>query len=210
MLHFIFGDIIHNEVHYRDEKTSSGFLKYERANVRWFLSIDANHLPDNAVHGEKSTYRSIDVEGEELELHIGADESNKYAYEVLLRLKQGGAIEVSAGFGEAFLRDGNQPIILIAGGTGFSFTYSILKQALFQNPEADSEMPLWLLILIVELSFLCFCVTSCVFCETIVKQKMYRDANRVVNIKWASIQFFSISFRKTTQPDAYIHVKSLR
>ncbi|MFH4268500.1 Gfo/Idh/MocA family oxidoreductase, partial [Acinetobacter baumannii] len=59
MLHFIFGKIVKNEVHYRDEKTASGYLEYERARVRWFLSIDANNLPENAVQGEKLTYRSI-------------------------------------------------------------------------------------------------------------------------------------------------------
>lgn len=45
MLHFIFGKIVKNEVHFRDEKTASGYLEYERARVRWFLSIDANNLP---------------------------------------------------------------------------------------------------------------------------------------------------------------------
>ncbi|MGK0445883.1 MAG: UDP-N-acetyl-2-amino-2-deoxyglucuronate dehydrogenase [Bermanella sp.] len=84
MLHFIFGDIKHNEVHYRDEKTSSGFLQYERANVRWFLSIDANHLPENAVQGEKLTYRSIDVEGEELEFSGGFTDLHTQSYERIL------------------------------------------------------------------------------------------------------------------------------
>jgi UDP-N-acetyl-2-amino-2-deoxyglucuronate dehydrogenase len=84
MLHFIFGDIKHNEVHYRDAKTSSGYLQYERANVRWFLSIDANHLPENAIQGEKLTYRSIDVEGEELEFSGGFTDLHTQSYERIL------------------------------------------------------------------------------------------------------------------------------
>ena len=52
MLHFIFGDIRQNEVHFRDRKTASGYLEYDKARVKWFLSIDANHL-ENAVNGEK-------------------------------------------------------------------------------------------------------------------------------------------------------------
>lgn len=84
MLHFIFGDIVHNEVHYRDEKTSSGFLKYQRANVRWFLSIDAQHLPENAVQGEKLTYRSIDIEGEELEFSGGFTDLHTQSYQRIL------------------------------------------------------------------------------------------------------------------------------
>jgi|SRR5690554_922916 len=84
MLHFIFGRITHNEVHYRDEKTSSGFLKYERANVRWFLSIDADHLPENAVQGEKLTYRSIDIEGEALEFSGGFTDLHTQSYQRIL------------------------------------------------------------------------------------------------------------------------------
>ncbi|PIE24520.1 MAG: oxidoreductase [Neptuniibacter caesariensis] len=84
MLHFIFGDIKKNEVHYRDEKTSSGYLEYDRARVRWFLSIDSNHLPDNAVQGEKLTYRSIDIEGEELEFSGGFTDLHTQSYENIL------------------------------------------------------------------------------------------------------------------------------
>lgn len=84
MLHFIFGDIETNEVHYRDQKTSSGYLEYEKAKVRWFLSIDANHLPDNAVQGEKLTYRSIDIEGEELEFSGGFTDLHTQSYENIM------------------------------------------------------------------------------------------------------------------------------
>ncbi len=84
MLHFIFGKIVKNEVHYRDEKTSAGYLEYERARVRWFLSIDANNLPENAVKGEKMTYRSITIEGEELEFSGGFTELHNKSYENIL------------------------------------------------------------------------------------------------------------------------------
>ena len=84
MLHFIFGGVINNEVHYRDQKTSSGYLEYERARVRWFLSIDAEHLPENAVRGEKLTYRSIDIEGEELEFSGGFTDLHTRSYQNVL------------------------------------------------------------------------------------------------------------------------------
>ena len=84
MLHFIFGDIKKNEVHYRDQTTSSGYLEYERARVRWFLSIDAKHLPENAVQGEKLTYRSIDIEGEELEFSGGFTDLHTQSYQNIL------------------------------------------------------------------------------------------------------------------------------
>jgi UDP-N-acetyl-2-amino-2-deoxyglucuronate dehydrogenase len=84
MLHFIFGKIVKNEVHYRDEKTSSGYLEYERARVRWFLSIDAKNLPANAKQGEKLTYRSILIEGEELEFSEGFTELHTESYKNIL------------------------------------------------------------------------------------------------------------------------------
>ncbi|RBP83278.1 gfo/Idh/MocA family oxidoreductase [Marinomonas rhizomae] len=87
MLHFIFGDIVKNEVHYRDEKTTAGYLEYERARVRWFLSIDANHLPENAVHGEKSTFRNITIEGEELEFSGGFTDLHTQSYQRVLEGK---------------------------------------------------------------------------------------------------------------------------
>ncbi|MPW36261.1 Gfo/Idh/MocA family protein [Vibrio sp. B1Z05] len=85
MLHFVFGELKHNEVHFKDEKTASGYLEYERARVRWFLSIDANNLPENAVEGEKKTYRSITIGDEELEFSGGFTDLHTQSYENVLR-----------------------------------------------------------------------------------------------------------------------------
>ena len=85
MLHYIFGDIRENEVHYRDERTASGYLVYDKARVRWFLSIDANHLPENAVKGEKLTYRSITIEDEELEFSGGFTDLHTQSYQNILQ-----------------------------------------------------------------------------------------------------------------------------
>ena len=84
MLHFIFGKVVKSEVHYRDEKTASGYLEYERARVRWFLSIDAENLPENAVQGEKLTYRSITIENEELEFSGGFTDLHTQNYQLVL------------------------------------------------------------------------------------------------------------------------------
>jgi UDP-N-acetyl-2-amino-2-deoxyglucuronate dehydrogenase len=88
MLHFIFGNLKHNEVHFRDEKTSSGYLVYEHARVKWFLSIDANNLPENAVAGEKLTYRSITISdgnnSTELEFSGGFTDLHTQSYQNIL------------------------------------------------------------------------------------------------------------------------------
>lgn len=76
-------------------------------------------------------------DNQRIELHIGADESNTYATEVLDRMKQDGSITLSGGHGHAHLRDSALPKIVIAGGTGFSYAYSIVLQALHNDADAD-------------------------------------------------------------------------
>ena len=88
MLHFIFGGLKSNEVHFKDDKTATGYLEYERARVKWFLSIDSNNLPENAVKGEKLTYRSITINDgdsrEELEFSGGFTDLHTQSYQNIL------------------------------------------------------------------------------------------------------------------------------
>lgn len=66
-----------------------------------------------------------------LELHIGATPDNTYAMQVLKRMQDQGEIEVQLPAGKAHLRaDSHHPVILMAGGTGFAYTRSILQQML--------------------------------------------------------------------------------
>lgn len=80
MLYYIFGPVLKNEVHYRDKKTCAGFIKYERANVRWLLTIDSSYLPYNAVRDDKLTYRSITVGGENIEFSKGFTDLHTESY----------------------------------------------------------------------------------------------------------------------------------
>ncbi|MGM0480322.1 MAG: NAD(P)H-flavin reductase [Pseudomonadota bacterium] len=64
-------------------------------------------------------------------LHVGAPPDNHYAGEVLEKIKEQGELVIEAPAGDAFLQLPQQhPIVLIAGGTGFSYTYSILQKLL--------------------------------------------------------------------------------
>ncbi len=83
MLHFVFGKLQRNDVHHSGVNQAAGYLEYERARVRWFLSIDANDLPD-AVKGRKPTYRNIDVSGEQLEFSEGFTELHTTSYQEIL------------------------------------------------------------------------------------------------------------------------------
>lgn len=70
-----------------------------------------------------------------LELHIGASELNPYAMAVMERIKQSSLITIDIPHGDAWLRENSErPLLLIAGGTGFSYIRSILLMALTQQP----------------------------------------------------------------------------
>ena len=83
MLHFIFGRLQRNVVHYSNESKATGYLEYENARVRWFLSIDANDLPAS-VKGKKPTYRSITCDGVEVEFSEGCTDLHTLSYESIL------------------------------------------------------------------------------------------------------------------------------
>lgn len=83
MLHFIFGKLQKNVLHYANETKAGGFLEYERARVRWFLSIDAADLP-NEVKGKKTTFRSIDISGTQLEFSEGFTDLHTTSYQEIL------------------------------------------------------------------------------------------------------------------------------
>ncbi|HHO81525.1 MAG TPA: Gfo/Idh/MocA family oxidoreductase [Bacillaceae bacterium] len=67
LLLWYFGNPVHLEVHRRDDATVAGFLELERARVRWFLSLDAAYVPEPYRRAGKMTYRSIVVDGEEID-----------------------------------------------------------------------------------------------------------------------------------------------
>ena len=85
MLIWIFGDVKHQEVHYSEPlKKMAGYIELEKAEVRWFLSVDAGDLPEEAIKGEKRTYRSITVDGEEIEFSGVFADLHTLVYEALL------------------------------------------------------------------------------------------------------------------------------
>jgi len=83
MLHFIFGKLQRNDLHFMNEDKASGYLEYEKARVRWFLSIDADDLPE-VVIGKQPTYRSITCDGDELEFSGGFTDLHTISYQEIL------------------------------------------------------------------------------------------------------------------------------
>ena len=84
MLHFIFGDLQENIVHYTSETKAAGYLEYEKARVRWFLSVDFADVPEAAKAQSQRTYRSITVDGKEIEFSGGFTDLHTRSYEEIL------------------------------------------------------------------------------------------------------------------------------
>jgi UDP-N-acetyl-2-amino-2-deoxyglucuronate dehydrogenase len=84
MLMWIFGPVVREEVHVAGSTTVAGFLELERADVRWFLSIDRQHLPTEVKQAGRNTYRSITVDGEGVEFSGGFTDLHTRAYEQIL------------------------------------------------------------------------------------------------------------------------------
>jgi UDP-N-acetyl-2-amino-2-deoxyglucuronate dehydrogenase len=84
MLHFIFGGLQHNVVHLNDAVRAGGYLEYERARVRWFLSVDAADLPAAQREAGQRTFRSITADGEEIEFSGGFTDLHTVSYERIL------------------------------------------------------------------------------------------------------------------------------
>lgn len=81
MLQNIFGEARGLKVHINTKDTASGTLDLPFADVTWFLSIDAKNLPSNA----QRTYRSIELEGEEIEFSNGFENLHTKSYEEILK-----------------------------------------------------------------------------------------------------------------------------
>lgn len=95
MLSFVFGPLQAQTANLRDDNRAGGVLQYEKANVRWFLSVDSDDLPDD-VKGKQTTYRSITVDGEEVEFSGGFTDLHTLSYQEILAGRGYGLEDVRA------------------------------------------------------------------------------------------------------------------
>jgi UDP-N-acetyl-2-amino-2-deoxyglucuronate dehydrogenase len=83
MLYYLFGELKLNIVHHLTPSWSSGFMQFKQAHVRWFLSLDADDLPDKVQTGQTS-YRSILIDGKELDFTHGFIDLHTITYQRIL------------------------------------------------------------------------------------------------------------------------------
>jgi UDP-N-acetyl-2-amino-2-deoxyglucuronate dehydrogenase len=84
MLIWVFGDVIENRVDYHSENKAAGYLRLEKANVNWQLSIDENDLPDVVKLNGKRTFRSTLINGETFEFSDGFTDLHTACYEKII------------------------------------------------------------------------------------------------------------------------------
>jgi UDP-N-acetyl-2-amino-2-deoxyglucuronate dehydrogenase len=84
MLSWIFGDTRKNIVHISEPHKAAGYLELENARVRWFLSLDYNDIPAAYKGTGKRTFRSITVDGEEIEFSEGFTDLHTMTYKEIL------------------------------------------------------------------------------------------------------------------------------
>lgn len=81
ILYYIFGKVRKNTVHMMEKDKASGYLELEKANIRWFLSLDYNDLPENS---KISAYRSIRINGKEIPFFNMCESLHLRSYEEIL------------------------------------------------------------------------------------------------------------------------------
>jgi UDP-N-acetyl-2-amino-2-deoxyglucuronate dehydrogenase len=84
MLSWIFGAVKTNIVHVHTHDRAAGLLEFDRAKVRWFLSINADTIPAELRAQGKRTYRSMNIEGEEIEFSDGFTDLHTTSYKEIL------------------------------------------------------------------------------------------------------------------------------
>ena len=84
MLLWIFGDVKKNKIIQHTDDTAAGTLELERADVEWFLSIDANTLPEEATKEGKRTFRTLTIDGDAFEFSEGFTELHTRSYEEII------------------------------------------------------------------------------------------------------------------------------
>ncbi len=96
MLCWIFGNVEENIVHVKTADTNAGYFKLKNATVRWFLSVNYDYLPQEIKDRGIRTYRSITVDGKEIEFSGGFTDLHTKSYEHILN---GGGFGLDEAYG---------------------------------------------------------------------------------------------------------------
>ena len=96
MLQWIFGPIVDSKVDLKTKDTNSGILTLKQAKVNWYLSINSDNLPQKAKDNGLSTFRTLSIEGEEIEFSNGFTDLHTVCYQNILDGKGYGLIDAKS------------------------------------------------------------------------------------------------------------------
>lgn len=110
LLSWIFGETRKNIVHISEPHKAAGYLELENARVRWYLSIEYNDVPKAVKESGKRTYRSITVDGEEIEFSEGFADLHTMTYREILAGRGFGLIDARPSVETAYTIRNSKPI----------------------------------------------------------------------------------------------------
>jgi len=84
LLLWLFGQPVRSVVHQASPSRVAGYLDLDRASVRWLLSIDEADLPQEVRDKGGYAYRSLTIDGEELNLSEGFTDLHTAVYRDIL------------------------------------------------------------------------------------------------------------------------------
>ena len=85
MLLWVFGEVQESSVSHLSDDRASGSMRFANASVRWFLSVNSSDLPGPARERGQRTFRSIRLDGEEVEFSDGFTNLHTASYEHILK-----------------------------------------------------------------------------------------------------------------------------
>ena len=107
MLHFLFGKFQRLEIHWNDPTKAAGYIEYEKARVRWMLSLNYQDIPMNQRYKDQRTYRSITIDGNEINFTAGFNDLHVLSYKEIM---------ANRGFGVEESRTAVEIVALIRNG----------------------------------------------------------------------------------------------
>ena len=84
MLQWIFGPMKSSSIDIKTKDTNSGTLRFKQAKVNWYLSINTENLPQKAKDQGLPTFRTLSIEGEEIEFSKGFTDLHTISYQKIL------------------------------------------------------------------------------------------------------------------------------
>ena len=102
------------KMHAETNKYAAGFLELQRARVRWFLSINYDIIPKHIKEMGQRTYRSIILDGQEIEFSEGFTDLHTKSYKAILEGNGFGLLEAKTSIDIVHAIRNSKPFVQMA------------------------------------------------------------------------------------------------